>query len=217
MTKSVRLTKASKPEAVAAFKTRIDREKVTIKPKKTRPSTGADAKENEVIIRDMVNAEGITRSGDLRARGTNREDCRVKDKDGNWLRVEIKHGGGSIAYADVENGEFFETRDRDLCLVGQDWVIYCIDAKTKRRGAIAFTYRVSTRDDFLDMLEEYCHGPRTAGFQTATKFNNTSQTAINIQSKYLKQFWDGLQNDRRSMSLKTWCWRVLGRSPRWDW
>lgn len=217
MTKSVRLTKTSKAEAVEAFKARIEQERTTIKPKKTRPSTGADSKEQEVIIRDMINAEGITRSGDMRCRGINQDDCRVKDKLGNWIHVEIKHGGGSIAYADKLGMEVFEDRDRDLCLVGQDWVIYCVDASIKSRARIAFTYRVARRDDFLDMLEEYCHGPKAAGWETAVKFNNASHTAINIQSRYIKQFWAGLQDDPRSMSLKTWCWRILGRSPRWDW
>lgn len=217
MTKSVRMTREAKIEAVKVFQANIAKERTTIKPKKTRPSTGADHKEQEVIIRDMINAEGITRSGDMRCRGINRDDCRVKDAEGNWLHVEIKHGGGSLAYADKLDMEVIEELDRDLCLLGQDWVIYCNVATIKSRAEIAFTYRVARRDDFLDMLEEYCHGPKSKGWTTAVKFNNGTHTAINIQSKYVPQFWDGLEEDPRTMSLRDWCWEVLGRSPRWDW
>ena len=82
---------------------------------------------------------------------------------------------------------------------------------------MADRYIVATREDFLDMLEEYCHGSRRSGWETATKFNNTSRTAINIQSQYVDEFYEGLESELggRTMSAYEFCVNILGREPRW--
>jgi len=180
-------------------------------------STGSPMQVCEGIIRDMLNARGIQYATDMYARGYKQDDARVKDADGQWLNVEIKHGGGAIAYAERCGIAKFTSRDRDLCLQGVDYVVYCLTANPDaKRTKMATEYRVSTREDFLDMLEEYCHGPKAMGFQTATKFSKEGRQ-INIQTTYLKSFWEGLQDDPRAMVLWDFCTDVLGRDPRWDW
>lgn len=180
-------------------------------------STGSEADLCERIIADMLNKDGITTTGGMFKQGFNRADVRVKDSEGNWVNVEVKHGGGAIAYAFLCGKEKFDSRDRDDCLIGADWVVYHLQADHNRaRTKMVLEYRVSTREDFLDMLEEYCHGPRSAGFQTATKFSKDG-VQINIQSAYIKQFWAGLQDDPRAMILWDFCTDILGRDPRWDW
>jgi hypothetical protein len=208
MRKSVRITNSNREELWNACDQRIAAEKA-------KRSTGADQKAREIDIRDMLNAEGISYSGDLRARSTNRSDLRVKDAEGMWIDIEVKHGAGAIAYAD--EGEVFTNADRirENCLKGVDWVVYCLTADLTDRHDIAKQYRVSTREDFLDILEEYCHGPKAIGFMTSTKLSK-EDTQINIQSMYVKQFWDGLKSDDRAMSLWTFCYTVLGRKPRWN-
>ena len=208
MKKSVRITNSNRSALWADSDARFEAEKL-------KKSTGADCKARERDIRDMLNVEGITYSGDLRARGANRDDICTRDRYGNKLTIEVKHGGGALAYACNYDFETFETRDRDLYLVGADYVIYNITATTTRRTLMALDYRVSTRDDFLDMLEEYCHGPKAQGFETATKLSKGG-AQINIQSKYLDKFWNGLKDDPRAMCLWDFCTTILGRDPRWE-
>ena len=215
MKKSIRITKANKADLWALSDARFAYEKVHINEGKTRPSTGADCKARERDIRDMLNVDGITYSGDLRARGANRDDIFTRDRHGNKIVIEVKHGGGALAYACNYDFEIFETRTPDLCLQGVDYVVYNVTASLTKRTKMALEYRVSTRADFLDMLEEYCHGKRSGGFETATKFSKGG-AQINIQSQYLTQFWDGLRNDSRSMCLWDFCTKVLGRDPRWE-
>lgn len=180
-------------------------------------STGSPMQVCESVIRDMLNARGIQYATDMYSRGLDKDDVHVKGADGQWLNVEIKHGAGALAYAERCGIEKFTSRDRDLCLQGVDYVIYCLTANPDaRRTRMATEYRVSTREDFLDMLEEYCHGPKAAGFWTATKFSKEGKQ-INIQTTYVKSFWAGLQNDDRAMCLWDFCTDVLGRDPRWDW
>lgn len=216
MIKSVRLTKSNRAEEWALSDTRLELEAITIKPGKTRPSTGADDKRAERDIRDMLLLEGIAWSRDLRARSINRDDIKTRDADGNQVVIEVKHGGGALAYASQYDLESFDTRDRDLCLQGVDYVAYCLTADITDRAAIACTYRVARREDFLDMLEEYCHGKRKGGWDTATKFNNATHTAIQIQSMYKKEFWNGMRRDPRTMTLMDFCLTVLGRKPRME-
>lgn len=168
-------------------------------------------------VRDMVLAKGITTSGSMYKRGVNKDDILVQDKDGNWIHIEVKHGAGALAYACTLGIKEFTSRERDMCLQDVDWVIYRLEADPElRRTKMALEYRVCTREDFLDMLEEYCHGPKAAGFQTATKLSRENKQ-INIQSQYVKKFWEGLQDDPRAMTLWDWSFEVLGRDLRWDW
>lgn len=168
-------------------------------------------------VRDMVLAKGIKTTASMFKRGVNKDDILTQDRQGNWLHLEVKHGAGALAYACTLGIEKFTSRDRDLCLQGVDWVIYRLEADPElKRTRMATEYRVCSREDFLDILEEYCHGPKAAGFMTATKFAKDGQQ-INIQSQYVKQFWAGLQNDDRTMCLWDFCTDILGRDPRWDW
>ena len=215
MKKSVRLTNANRSAEWELSDARFDAERV-IRPNKSKASTGVDAKRAERDLRDMLNVDGITYSGDLRARGANRDDIFTRDRHGNKLTIEVKHGGGSIAYACTLDMECFDERDRDLCLVGVDYVVYRVKADLTNRFKMARGYMVATRDDFLDMLEEYCHGKRGGSWETATKFNNSTKTAINIQSMYIEQFWTGMQSDPRAMCLWDFCTNILGRDPRWE-
>lgn len=172
----------------------------------------------EGVIRDMTNARGITTVEDLYVRKAKEHDLKVQLKDGSYAILEVKHGGGSLAYAVNASLPQFPSTDRSYCLKGVDWVVYHVEADpTKKRTAVALEYRVAKTEDFLDMLEEYCHGPKAQGWSTAVKFNNASHTAINIQWTYVKQFWAGLQDDERSMCLWDFCTDVLGRDPRWEW
>ena len=208
MEKSVRLTKANATEQWNLSDARFAKAKA-------KGSTGEDGKARERDFRDMSNVAGITYSGDLKGRSINRGDITTHDAKGNMLTLEVKHGGGAIAYAEVFKLEEFSERTPEMCLKGVDWVIYCDRADITDRHEMAKTYRVCTREDFIDMLIEYCHGPKAAGFLTATKFSKGC-TQINIQSKYVKQFWDGMRNDPRTMSYWTFCYTVLGRKPRWN-
>ena len=187
---------------------------------KKRNSTGVHCKDKEIVIRDMLLKEGIAWSTDLRSRAVNRDDIFTSTENGEQLHLEVKHGGGSIAYASEYMLERFETRDRDLCLHGVDYVIYYVkadDIDSNDRETIADEYMVATRDDFLDLLVEYCHGKRSQGWETAVKFGNAQQNCINIQSTYTQQFMDGLVSElgERTMSLREFCESVLGREPRW--
>lgn len=210
MAKSVKLSRTARMAAVIALFARLQAEAEA-------GSTAAAHKAADVVLRDMVNAEGVTYSGDFRCREAGREDARVKLADGTWANLEFKHGGGALAYADVCGMTEFTERTRDLLLQNADWVVYNIKpTEGFKRTTMALEYRVSTKEDFLDMLEEYCHGPRAKGIFTATKFSKEG-TQINIQSKYLKEFWEGLQDDPRTMCLWDFCTDYLGRDPRWDW
>ena len=180
-------------------------------------STGADQQLCEVIIRDMLDALGIQYLNDMFHRGYKEQDVHVRTRDGKWLNLEVKHGAGALAYAERAGLQQFTSRDRDLCLKGVDYVIYRIKATPDLdRYGFANRYRVATREDFLDMLEEYGHGPKAQGFFTATKLSKHG-TQINIQSTYVRNFWDGMKNDPRSMRLYDFCLDVLGRAPRMDW
>jgi hypothetical protein len=165
----------------------------------------------------MVLVKGIKTTGSMYKRGVNKDDILTQDRNGNWLHLEVKHGAGAIAYACTLGIERFDSRDRDLCMQGVDYVIYRLEADPDmKRTKMALEYVVCSRTDFLDMLEEYCHGPRAMGFQTATKFAKDGQQ-INIQSQYVKKFWDAMRKDDRVMCLWDFCTGVLGRDPRWDW
>lgn len=210
------LKKGDKPTEVLRMQEHYAQTAVA-KPGKAIGSTGWKADIAEAIIRDMVNAKGVTTVGDLYVRKQDKDDLKVKLKDGSYAIIEIKHGGGSLAYADKNQPEFPST-DRSYCLQGVDWVIYRHKAEPEmRRTKMALEYRVATTEDFLDMLEEYCHGPKSGGWNTAVKFNNPTHTAINIQSQYVERFWEGLQDDDRAMTLWDWSYEVLGRDLRWDW
>lgn len=182
---------------------------------KAKGSTGEDQKEREQDVRDMLNQDGIQYSTDLRARRSDRSDIVVKDKNGNWVHIEVKHGAGALAYADTFNLKLFTTKDRDLCLADADYVVYSYTATEKRRTRIAKYYRVAKREDFLDMLEEYCHGNRSHGWNTAVAFAK-SRAQLNIQSQYAERFWEAMRRDERTMCLWDFCQIVLGRDPRWD-
>lgn len=185
---------------------------------KSKGSTGWEDNTMEGVIRDMTLAKGVTTTDGLYVRTFKQEDLKVKLKDGTWAVIEIKHGGGSIAYAERADLPEFPSTDRSYCLQGVDWVIYRYRADvTLRRTQVALEYRVARKEDFLDMLEEYAHGPRSGGWNTAVKFNNKTHTAINIQSPYVKNFWEGLKDDPRTMTLWDWSYEVLGRDLRWDW
>lgn len=177
-------------------------------------STGSDMSLCETIVRDMLQARG---TGDLYARKLGQADVRVRTAEGECLTVEVKHGAGAIAYAEINGQAVFTTRSPELCLKGVDYVVYARYARPDaRRTEMAMDYMVSTREDFLDMLVEYCHGPRGAGFETATKFSKEGKQ-INIQSAYVDRLWEGMQDDDRAMCLWDFCTEVLGRDPRWDW
>ncbi len=212
MKKSVRITSATRAQLWAEKDIRIATEIA-------KGSTGGRAKDREIVWRDMLNKRGITWSGDLRARGLNREDIVTSTEDGEQIVVEVKHGGGALAYAVTYNLESFDSRDRELCLRGVDYVLYCKTAEgSDDRHDMADRYIVATREDFLDMLEEYCHGSRRSGWETATKFNNSSRTAIQIQSMYIDEFFTGLESElgNRTMSAYEFCTTVLGREPHWE-
>lgn len=211
------LNKADKPAEVLRMQEHYAQTAVP-KDGKSKGSTGWKQDIMEGIIRDMTNAKGVTTVDDLYVRKAGKDDLKVKLKDGSYATIEIKHGGGSIAYAVNASLPSFPTTDRSYCLQGVDWVIYHIEADpTMRRTKVALEYRVAKAEDFLDMLEEYCHGPKSYGWSTAVKFNNASHTAINIQWTYVKNFWDGLKDDPRAMTLWDWSYEVLGRDLRWDW
>lgn len=217
--KSVRITRENHDQLWELKDQRIMRERHLHDFDEKRNSTGVGAKDKEIIIRDMLNKAGIAWSGDLRARSVNRDDIMTSDAAGNSYHLEVKHGGGSIAYASMYGLESFDSRDRELCLYGVDYVIYHVkaDSVSNDRHDIADEYIVATRDDFLDMLEEYCHGKRAHGWDTAVKFGNADHDCINIQSQYINEFFNGLLSElgARTMSLYEFCVSVLGREPRW--
>ena len=211
------MKKADKPEQVERMKQHYA-DTAIAKEGKKQGSTGWKADIMEGVIRDMTMAKGITTVDNLYVRKAGKDDLKVKLKDGTYAVIEIKHGGGSLAYAENAGLPEFPTTDRSYCLNGVDWVIYHRTADPNmKRTKIAREYMVARAEDFMDMLEEYCHGPKAQGWSTAVKFNNATHTAINIQWSYLDQFWAGLQNDDRAMCLWDWSYEVLGRDLRWDW
>lgn len=215
---SIRITSKNREGLWALKDARISKERHLHDNDNRRNSTGVGAKDKEIILRDMLNKEGITWSGDLRARACNRDDITTTDAQGNEYHLEVKHGGGTLAYASKYGLECFESRDRDLCLIGEDYVIYHkkADEVSNDRHEIADEYLVASREDFLDMLEEYCHGKRKGGWETAVKFGNADHDTINIQSQYVEEFYDGLlcELGARTMSLYEFCVTILGREPR---
>lgn len=219
MKRAERITSQNHDQLWALKDQRISAEEHKNDGTEKRNSTGVKAKDKETIIRDMTLVNGITWSTDLRARSCHKDDIRTRTEDGEDVVIEVKHGGGALAYACTYELECFESTDRDLCLPGVDYVCYHESAKSvsNDRHEIADEYIVATREDFLDMLEEYCHGPRTCGWRTAVKFGNSDRNTIQIQSQYTKQFFEGLQSElgARTMTLYTFCVEVLGREPRW--
>lgn len=218
--KSIRITSKNHDHLWAQKDSRIQREAHLHDNDNMRNSTGVHSKDKEIVIRDMVNKEGITWSGDLRSRSWNKDDIYTSDAQGHEYCLEVKHGGGALAYASKYGLEKFESRDRDLCLLGVNYVIYHKNATevSNDRHEIADEYLVASREDFLDMLEEYCHGIRKAGWETAVKFGNADHDTINIQSQYLEEFYNGLlcELGARTMSLYEFCVTILGREPRWS-
>lgn len=70
-----------------------------------KKSTGSVGKLCEVILRDDILVKGISSVDDVRAKGANKADARI----GHNIKVEIKTGCGSVAYAKA--GTFFSTED----------------------------------------------------------------------------------------------------------
>lgn len=220
MSKAERITRKNHDQLWGMKDARINAEAHKNDNSHKRNSTGVEAKDKEIVIRDMVLKEGITWSTDLRCRAANRDDIFTSTESGETLCIEVKHGGGSLAYASQYQLKYFTSRDRDLCLPGVDYVVYYVNAKdidSTDRETIADEYMVATRDDFLDLLVEYCHGKRSGGWETAVKFGNAKQNCINIQSTYIQPFMEGLVQElgERTMSLREFCTSVLGREPRW--
>lgn len=214
MKKSERVTKANKATCVVNAKTRLTAEE-------QKGSTGVRAKGAEIVLRDMLNAEGIAWTGDFRARHQNREDIAVKDKNGVTIHIEVKHGGGALAYASQYDLEVFDSTDRDLCLKYADYVAYYKDARKldlEDRESLADQFIVSTKEDFLDMLEEYCRGKRAHGWDTAVRLNSYGEQ-ISIQGAYAESLYEGLESElgNRTVSLREFCSEVLGREPRMHW
>lgn len=220
MSKAERITRKNHDQLWELKDARINAEAHKNDGTNKRNSTGVAMKDKEIVIRDMLLKAGITWSTDLRCRAASRDDIFTTTENGEQLCIEVKHGGGSIAYASQYELARFETRDRELCLPGVDYVVYYVNAAgidSTDRETIADEYMVATRDDFLDLLVDYCHGKRSGGWETAVKFGNAEQNCINIQSAYIKPFMEGLVSElgERTMSLREFCESVLGREPRW--
>ena len=225
MKKSIRMNNNTKPAEVVKMDARMFAEAHKNDGTGKRNSTGIGGKNCEAVIRDMVLKEGITWSRDLRARSQNRGDIVTTDASGKKITIEVKTGAGALAYASQYDIEFFDDNDidnLDIMLPGVDYVAYYVNGNEvdcDDREGIADDFIIATRENFIALLIDYCHGKRSSGWRTAVKFNNASRTAVNIQSTYTEAFYNGMvcELDSRTVTLRQFADDVLGRPLRMEW
>lgn len=164
-------------------------------------STGSVGKISEVMFRNDIMTAGISAKSDVRARGCRRCDARK----GNTIRIEIKTGCGSVAYAN--DGEIFTTEDltEEVILPKCAYVVWApfvnqiFDVNHLTFEALSKNAWVFTREEFINTLSAIGKN----GLKSSLHITKNGHQ-INIQTitpKMEERLWNILDN---TQTYETW-------------
>ena len=136
------------------YKKTLDQYRQELANQDRKHSTGSIGKISEVMFRNDIMAAGIARKNDVRARGSKRCDARK----GNTIRIEIKTGCGSVAYAN--DGEVFTAEDmtEEVILPKCQYVVWApfinqiVDVNHLTFERLSANAWVFTREEFINTL-----------------------------------------------------------------
>ena len=157
---------------------------------------GANGDRAEITLHDIMKVNGFSVESDFYRHNENTTDLYLII-NGKRVNFEIKTGGGIIIKAKTLRKMVLDDTDRvpENALLGVDYVVYCTFPAVINwddKDDLLDSFYVIPRAEFLQFLIENM-GKRKHSFKTATKFS-LNQTAVNIQSNYLKQFDIALQS-----------------------
>lgn len=183
------------------YKKTLDQYRQELVNQDSKRSTGSIGKISEVMFRNDIMSAGITRKNDVRARGCKRCDARK----GNTIRIEIKTGCGSVAYAN--DGEIFTTEDltEEVILPKCTYVIWApfvnqiFDVSHLTFKALSENAWVFTREEFINTLNAIGKNGLKSSLHITKKGHQ-----INIQTitpKMEDRLWAILEN---TQTYKDW-------------
>ena len=117
-------------------------------------STGSFGKRAEPYARNYLMKNGIRKSSDVRARGGEKPDCKVKTKDGQTIIVEVKTGSGCLCYAADIGRDFIESdrENADILLMKKDYIAYNPFTQFCNENNFYKYFYVFSRAEFINLL-----------------------------------------------------------------